>query len=325
MNENWLEQASLFQLTFKSGLSTRIIHTIIAAWRHQLGRTLEEFMVARTEEWKDACQLDTKWIEKLEQICSGHDPWGFQEYSQLEQQLTQQSIHLLTIFDEHYPRQLKLTLKPQQLPLMLYYMGDLSILDRPAIAIIGSRKASEHGLRFTHEVSQYLADYEINIISGNARGVDQVASAGATSRGKYTTLVLPHGIRKITKERMQSLLPEVQAGRVLLISQFHPDNPWSVIHAMERNKVIIGLAQAVIVAESDSKGGTWEGAKEALKHGRHVYVRQTDATDALPGNRLLLGKGGLPLPWPVENLAAELASLLEASGVLQVMNAHDQH
>ncbi len=66
---------------------------------------------------------------------------------------------------------------------------------------------------------------------------------------------------------MRDLRPRIEAGNVLLLSQFHPDAPWVVSRAMERNKVVTGLAQVVIVAEADTKGGTWEGANGALKQG----------------------------------------------------------
>src|SRR5437660_1021491 len=81
------------------------------------------------------------------------------------------------------------------------------------------------------------------------------------------------------KVQMHALQPKIDAGKVLLLSQFHPDAPWQVSRAMERNHVVTGLAQVVIVAESDSKGGTWEGAHNALKQGRSLYVRQADNSD----------------------------------------------
>ena len=92
---------------------------------------------------------------------------------------------------------------------------------------------------------------------------------------------------------------------------------WVVSRAMERNKVVTGLAQIVIVAESDIQGGTWEGANGALKQHRPLYVRQSDGTSSLPGNKALIELGGQPLAWPVENVAEVLAPLLEESAVLQ--------
>jgi len=90
-----------------------------------------------------------------------------------------------------------------------------------------------------------------------------------------------------------------------------------VSRAMERNKVVTGLAQVVIVAEADIKGGTWEGANGALKQGRPLYVRQTVSSPLLAGNDALIDLGGLPLPWPTEHIAELSVSLFIESAMLQ--------
>src|SRR5207245_1420456 len=150
----------------------------------------------------------------------------------------------------------------------------------------------------------------------NARGVDRTAYEGATNTDGRTTVVLPHGIRKLSGVQMRGLLPKIEAGKVLLLSQFHPDAPWVVSRAMERNKVVTGLAQIVIVAESDVQGGTWAGAKGALQQNRPLYVRETASSASLPGNKALIELGGLPLPWPAESLADVLSPLLHESAAL---------
>ena len=233
------------------------------------------------------------------------------------EQLTNASISLLTIFDEGYPKLLKSALKRNQTPPVLFYVGDLSILQRQTIAIIGSRNASERSLAFTREAAGYLAGQGANVISGNARGVDQAAYDGAMSGDNgYTTVVLPHGIRKLSGVKMRGLLPKIEAGKVLLLSQFHPDAPWMVSRAMERNKVVTGLAQTVIVAESDTKGGTWDGANGALVQKRPLYVCQPTES-ALPGNEALQKLGARPLAWPAADIAATLAPVLHTSHEVQ--------
>ncbi len=116
---------------------------------------------------------------------------------------------------------------------------------------------------------------------------------------------------------VRNLLPGIETGKVLLLSQFHPDAQWVVSRAMERNKVVTGLAQIVIVAEADTKGGTWEGANGALSQHRPLYVRQTETPSSLPGNRALIERGGHPLPWPIETLADTLSPLLQQSAVVR--------
>src|SRR5256886_2013108 len=216
----------------------------------------------------------------------------------LVEQLNHDHIHLLTVLDDNYPRLLKSSLKREQTPPVLFYAGDLQILKRQTLAIIGSRNAGEESLAFTCAIAQYLAEQGANVISGNARGVDRAAYEGATSAEGCTTVVLPHGIRKLSGVQWRALLSKIQTGNVLLLSQFHPDAQWVVSRAMERNKVVTGLAQIVIVAESDIQGGTWEGANGALKQPRPLYVRQSVSSPLLAGNDALIDLGGLPLPWP---------------------------
>jgi len=313
MNEDLQEQSCWLLLAFESGLSTRIINDILVVWCKQLGRTLQEFFATSKEEWIATCHLKTEIIQKLEQAKEKLVGQAF-----LVEKLSHEHIHLLTVFDENYPRLLKLALNRNQLPPVLCYAGDLQILERQTIGIIGSRNAGESSLAFTREIAQFLAEKGANVISGNARGVDRAAFEGATSTDNgHTTVVLPHGIRKLSGVQMRNLVPKIEAGNVLLMSQFHPDAPWVVSRAMERNKVVTGLAQVVIVAEADIKGGTWEGANGALKQGRPLYVRQTVSSPLLAGNDALIDLGGLPLPWPTEHIAELSVSLFIESAMLQ--------
>jgi len=313
MSRDLQEQACWLLLVFESGLSTRIVNDILIAWCYQSGRTLQEFFAAGAEEWSATCHLKPEMIEKLNGAKEKLVGQAF-----LVEQLEHHHIHLLTVLDDNYPRLLKSSLKRNQTPPVLFYAGDLRLLERTTIAIIGSRNASEMSLAFTHAVARYLSEQGANVISGNARGVDRSAYEGATSaEDGHTTVVLPHGVRKLSGVQMRNLLPGIEAGKVLLLSQFHPDAQWVVSRAMERNKVVTGLAQIVIVAESDTKGGTWEGANGALAQHRPLYVRQTESPPSLPGNKALIERGGQPLPWPTEALAATLSPLLQESTIVR--------
>ena len=313
MKKDLQEQACWLLLTFESRLSTRIVNDILVTWCKQLGRTLEEFFAASSQEWITTCHLKPEFILKLEQAKEKLVGQAF-----LVEQLHNEHIYLLTVLDDNYPRLLKLALNRNQIPPVLCYAGDLQILKRQTIGIIGSRNAGETSLTFTHEAARYLAENGANVISGNARGVDRAAYEGASSVPKgHTTVVLPHGIRKLSGVQMRNLVPKIDMGNVLLLSQFHPDAPWVVSRAMERNKVVTGLSQVVIVAESDTKGGTWEGANGALKQARSLYVRQTLSSPTLAGNEALIKQGGLALPWPAENMAEVFSSLLFESTALQ--------
>src|SRR6266480_3365837 len=312
MSENLQEQACWLMLTYESGLPSRVISEIVVSWCQQLNRSLQEFFVADPKVWKDTCHLGAENMKKLEQAKEKLVGQAF-----LVEQLNHDHIHLLTVLDDNYPHLLKTSLKHDQAPPVLFYAGDLRILERQTIAIIGSRKAGEESLAFTRAVSSYLAQQGANVISGNARGVDRTAYEGATSTEGCTTVVLPHGIRKLSGVQWRALLEKIETGKVLLLSQFHPDAQWVVSRAMERNKVVTGLAQIVIVAESNTQGGTWAGATGALRQNRPLYVRETTSSSTLPGNKALIELGGHPLPWSTEQLADVLSTLIQKSAALR--------
>ncbi|MHB8596805.1 MAG: DNA-processing protein DprA [Ktedonobacteraceae bacterium] len=319
MERNLQEEACWLLLAFESNLSTRIVNSIIAIWCKQLGRTLHEFFASASQEWIATCHLNQEIVTKLEQAKEKLVGQVF-----FAEQLQNEQIHLITVLDLAYPQLLKSALSLSQIPCILFSRGDLGILKRQTIAVIGSRKANETSLSFTRSIAQKLAELDANIISGNARGVDRTAYEGATSmENGHTTVVLPHGIRKLSRVQMRDLQPKIEGGHVLVMSQFHPDAGWLVSRAMERNKVVTGLAQVVVVAEAGTKGGTWEGAQSAIKQKRPLYVRQSTSSLSLPGNEALIKLGGQPLPWPTGDVEEVFAPLLVESAAQQ-QKQHEQ-
>ncbi len=306
------EQACWLLLVFESGLTNRLVNTILATWCKQLGRSLENFFDADVQEWNKIPLLKPEHIQKLEQAKEKRLAQSF-----LVEQLQDAQIRMITVLDPEYPASLKSALDRTHLPSILFVKGDLQLLERRTIAVIGSRNASTTSLNFTRTTAHMLAQEGANIISGNARGVDRAAYEGATSIDEgHTTVVLPHGIRKLSKVQMRDLQPRIEAGNVLLMSQFHPDAQWVVSRAMERNKVVTGLAQVVIVAESDTKGGTWDGARTALAQKRPLYVRKGDAS-SLPGNEDLIKQGGQSISWPTDDFNAIITPILRKSSTMR--------
>ncbi len=289
------EQAYWLLLTYKSGLSHSIVNDIIERWCIQGKRTLTAFFAANSQEWMTACHLNEKTVMQLEEA-RGH----IAEQRAVVAKMATRAITILTALDAHYPRVLKATLQSAYLPPILFYTGNLQLLEHMTIAIIGSRKASELSLAFTRVAACYLAEHNANVISGYARGVDRAAYDGATSTDGGTTVVLPHGIHMLSKAQMTEISQKIERGKVLVLSQFHPDAGWLVSRAMARNKVVTGLAQIVIVAESNMQGGTWDAANGALAQKRPVYVCQAVDAELLAGNAALIERGGRSLYWSVE-------------------------
>lgn len=211
-------------------------------------------------------------------------------YSFLLEDLLNKGIKIIHIMDISYPKTLKQNLKIDA-PLLLYCKGNIDLLNQMSLAVVGARKSSERSLQFTNEVvRKAVADQEI-IVSGFAKGVDKKALDSALKYHGKSIIVLPQGIDTYTSK---TYYPNIVKGDVLVVSTYHPKAPWSVGLAMDRNKIIYGLAQNIVVAESNNSGGTWEGVLNGLKRGREIFVRKPQAEEK-NANFILIQKGAKAL------------------------------
>lgn len=201
-------------------------------------------------------------------------------------------IWCVTRIDDAYPVRLRNSLK-HQAPAVLFGAGDLTILERPAIAIVGSRNLDERGINFAERMGALCARCSIAVVSGGARGTDQIAMQAALGAGGRAVGVLTDNLqRSIRQPDVREL---VSGDRLVMLTPYKPDNGFSVGAAMGRNKIIYGAADYAAVVSSDyQKGGTWAGAVEALKNDWcPVFMRS--GADVGKGNNELINKGALPL------------------------------
>lgn len=210
------------------------------------------------------------------------------------QQFGDQGIWIVTRADENYPQRLKEKLKSHA-PVVLFGAGQLSLVDRKGVAIVGSRavSADDNAGKFTERIAEFCARDKLNVVSGGAKGVDIISMRTVLQRdGKAIGVMSDSLAKKILEREARNYINEE---RLLLLSPFHPDTGFQVANAMSRNKLIYALADYAVVVSSDfEKGGTWAGAIENLRHKyAPLFVRSGD--DAPEGNRKLLEKGGLPL------------------------------
>jgi len=198
----------------------------------------------------------------------------------------------LTRADDAYPSRLRNALK-HQAPPVLFGAGDLEILKKPAIAIVGSRNLDERGERFARRLGTLCAQQSVAVVSGGARGTDRFAMHGALASGGYAVGVLADSL--VRTVRQPDVRKFVIDSRLVLLTPYRPDNGFSVGAAMGRNKIIYGSADYAVVVSSDyQRGGTWAGATEALKTDLcPVAVRS--GPDVGPGNSELVNRGALAL------------------------------
>lgn len=210
----------------------------------------------------------------------------------LTESLLNQGYNIVPVDSKEYPQLLKTNMQ-KKAPLVLFSKGDLELYNQQSVAIVGSRNADSISLCFTENIAKKAVSKGKVVISGGAKGVDSKALTSALDNYGKTIIVIPQGITTFGKG-MREMYQHIRDGRVLVVSQFHPNNPWSVPNAMIRNGIIYALAQETFVAQSGSHGGTWSGATEALRNHRKVYVRWPEK-DEDNSNKLLAQKGAIPV------------------------------
>jgi DNA processing protein len=207
---------------------------------------------------------------------------------------TTHGIWIVARDDERYPARLKARLKHLAPPL-LYGCGESAVLNSGGVAIVGSREVDEAAIGFTQEVAKACAGAQMTVVSGGARGVDQVAMLAATEAGgKVSGVVADSLARNSTAANAREA---IQEGRMTLISPFDPLAGFHVGNAMARNKLIYALADyGVVISSGYNEGGTWSGAIEQLQKLKFVPLFVRDGAQVPEGNKRLLSAGGLPFP-----------------------------
>lgn len=206
-------------------------------------------------------------------------------------------IWVLCRSDDEYPGKLKEKLRSRA-PAILFGIGELNLLSKGGLAIVGSRNVDEFGEHFTTEVAAWCARHNVQVVSGGARGVDQFAMRSAVDSGGRVVGVLAD---KLLKSSVAPIARDaIYNGQMVLVSPFHPESGFNVGNAMSRNKLIYALADAGLVVSTDyKKGGTWAGAEEELKRAGKVLVRVTE--ESPKANEKLLGLGAVKFPTDWQN------------------------
>lgn len=211
----------------------------------------------------------------------------------IAEQLDNEGFHVIPINSSDYPAILKENLKIKSSPPVLYLKGRKGLLREDAVAIVGSRKAGTTALEFTDYVAKRSVDAFKVVVSGFAKGVDKQALDSAIEANGKSIIVLPQGILTFQPGFKKYYEPIVN-GDVLVLSTFFPKAPWDVGLAMARNAYIYGLAAEIYVAESDDKGGTWEGVVDGLKRHRKIFVRVPEPKEK-NANLKLIELGAIPV------------------------------
>jgi DNA processing protein len=156
-------------------------------------------------------------------------------------------------------------------PEELWTRGDLSICDKPAVAVVGARAASRGGMAIASAIAGDLARAGIVVVSGLARGIDSAAHMAALDAGGKTIAVLGTGIDVVYPAEHRELTERI-ARDGLLITEFWPGSAPEVSHFPRRNRIISGLSRGVVVVEAAEQSGSLITARLAAEQGREVMV-----------------------------------------------------
>ncbi len=176
--------------------------------------------------------------------------------------------HLITLSDSNYPTLLKKIASP---PLMLYAQGEISLLEKPQIAIVGTRHPSYHGKQTAHQFSANLSQNGLIVTSGLADGIDSHAHLGALSVNHPTIAVMGTGLNQIYPAKNRDLAVKIRENGVIL-SEFHPATGVRPYHFPQRNRIISGLSLGTLVVEAAKQSGSLITARCALEQNREVFA-----------------------------------------------------
>nr|WTB12082.1 DNA-protecting protein DprA [Streptomyces antimycoticus] len=192
---------------------------------------------------------------------------------------------LVTVLDEDYPANLRVI---GNLPPFLFYRGELDQRDARSIAIVGTRQASEDGLRRAARMARELVEHDVVIASGLAKGIDAAAHQATLAATGRTFAVMGTGIAApFYPAENRPLAKAILTAGGALLSQFWPTSPPARYTFPRRNVVTSGTTLGSVVIEASSTSGAKMQARLAAEHGKHVFLIRSLA-DAQPWAKKML-------------------------------------
>ncbi|HQR32223.1 MAG TPA: DNA-processing protein DprA [Blastocatellia bacterium] len=189
------------------------------------------------------------------------------------ERLEKLNAQVITLEDDEYPDLLREIHDP---PIALYVRGDLQkAMERPALAVVGSRRCSTYGVNVAESLSRELATHGLTIVSGLARGIDAGAHRGALEAGGKTIAVVGTGLETTYPKEHKKLEEQIIANGAV-VSEFPLGTPPLPQNFPYRNRILSGLCFGVLIVEASEHSGSLITARLAYEQGREVF--------AVPGN-----------------------------------------
>ncbi|HEO3015691.1 TPA: DNA-protecting protein DprA [Streptococcus agalactiae] len=244
----------LFKLK-KAGLTNLNINNII----NYLKKNSLTSLSVRNMAVVSKCKNPTFFIENYKQL----------DLKKLRQEF--KKFPVLSILDSNYPLELKEIYNP---PVLLFYQGNIELLSKPKLAVVGARQASQIGCQSVKKIIKETNNQFV-IVSGLARGIDTAAHVSALKNGGSSIAVIGSGLDVYYPTENKKLQEYMSYNHLVLSEYFTGEQPLK-FHFPERNRIIAGLCQGIVVAEVKMRSGSLITCERALEEGREVF--------AIPGN-----------------------------------------
>jgi DNA processing protein len=263
----------------------------------QLG-SIEALLDAPEDELR-RLELTGGQLQRLIDVRSSTDP------ARALERLAAQDIKVVGYGDEGYP---ELLAPLSDAPLLLYCKGDPQLMRSHGVAIVGSRKCSETGIRLAREFGRDLAEVGIPVVSGLALGIDGAAHTGALDAGGPTVAVLGCGVDTVYPPEHHELYARL-CERALVVSEYPPGTEPRKEHFPQRNRIISGLSRGVLVVEAALGSGALITARQALEQGREVFAVPGPVTSPFTkGTHHLIKTGNAKLVENVNDILVEFGT-----------------
>ncbi|HEO3864561.1 TPA: DNA-processing protein DprA [Streptococcus agalactiae] len=244
----------LFKLK-KAGLTNLNINNII----NYLKKNSLTSLSVRNMAVVSKCKNPTFFIENYKQL----------DLKKLRQEF--KKFPVLSILDSNYPLELKEIYNP---PVLLFYQGNIELLSKPKLAVVGARQASQIGCQSVKKIIKETNNQFV-IVSGLARGIDTAAHVSALKNGGSSIAVIGSSLDVYYPTENKKLQEYMSYNHLVLSEYFTGEQPLK-FHFPERNRIIAGLCQGIVVAEAKMRSGSLITCERALEEGREVF--------AIPGN-----------------------------------------
>ena len=199
---------------------------------------------------------------------------------------------IISFFDQVYPQKLREIYRP---PLILFAQGNLKLLQENVITIVGSRQATDYSQLVLNKIVPQLVKSNFVIASGLAIGVDVMAHSATLNNGGKTIAVIGNGLNHFYPERNSQIQRQI-INEGLVLSEYLPDTPPRPFRFPERNRILAGIANSVIVTEAKEKSGSLITANIALQENRNIYAVPGPINSQLStGPNKLIEAGATPI------------------------------